>query len=368
MPSSTAAFLFTSSWLLHAALGSPPGLDSEHAQDDLDCEVSLLQASVSLDGRALHEDAPLAPAASSGSTAPSTSALETSSSVDSVVKLNVASADDGPEERLARLMPIAWVHVPKTGTSFANTFFGHPGICPHMPEGVVPIPGGLFFTWMSEELDLGEMCPGGFSDTYRSVPGHDAMGDAYDANIGHGLIMLRQPEQRLISNFNMAVSEVYMTSPPSLLEYAEEMAGYAVKMLTRTGTWGEDGQIPLADQEAASQYHFCSYCDEPVTQAETDLAVHRLQEGFGFIGITDEWALSVCLFHAMFGGECHEHSLANNRPGAERTDDELYDTSELHGFVDVADGALYEVGLRIFHSNLETYGVTDESCAEMCGI
>ena len=34
-------------------------------------------------------------------------------------------------------------------------------------------------------------------------------------------------------------------------------------------------------------------------------AAKRVREGFAFVGITEEWDLSACLFHEMFGGDCH---------------------------------------------------------------
>ena len=38
------------------------------------------------------------------------------------------------------------------------------------------------------------------------------------------------------------------------------------------------------------------------TAAETAKALDRLQRGFQYVGLTDDYALSVCLFHAKFGG------------------------------------------------------------------
>ena len=35
--------------------------------------------------------------------------------------------------------------------------------------------------------------------------------------------------------------------------------------------------------------------------------VARLQSGFAFVGLTDDYRLSVCLFHAKFGGSAAYH-------------------------------------------------------------
>jgi len=208
----------------------------------------LLQASVTIDARALHEDAQ-----SSGS--------------EPIIELQVARTDDEQQqERLARLMPIAWVHVPKTGSSFANTLFAHPGICPSFPQGALPIPGHGFFPWVNEEIDLNAVCPGAFSDTHQ-FHGHNPIGDIYNEQIGHGLIMLRQPEQRIISHYNMAMDYDYLDPRPSLREYAEEVQGYSVKMLTRGGTWGDENGYPIPGQVYATpqDVHRCEYCQGAAT-------------------------------------------------------------------------------------------------------
>ena len=40
------------------------------------------------------------------------------------------------------------------------------------------------------------------------------------------------------------------------------------------------------------------------------------ENDFAFVGLTEEWDLSVCLFHRMFGGECHVREFLDVRPGS----------------------------------------------------
>merc|ERR1740130_1700859 len=88
-----------------------------------------------------------------------------------------------------------------------------------------------------------------------------------------------------------------------------------------------------------------------VTDDMVELALWRLSDGFAFVGLTEEWALSVCLFHAMFGGDCHEREFLNVRPGVKHADHENYDASVLEGWVDPYDGALYAHTAKTFWEN-----------------
>ena len=46
-------------------------------------------------------------------------------------------------------------------------------------------------------------------------------------------------------------------------------------------------------------------------------------EKMAFVGLTDYWTESICLFHAMFGGNITAHEFTNTRPGVQ-------DRSEVH--------------------------------------
>lgn len=92
-------------------------------------------------------------------------------------------------------------------------------------------------------------------------------------------------------------------------------------------------------------------------------AVQRLREGFAFVGLTDKWRLSICLFHAMYGARCNDSEFQDvNRQRQNST----WDAAALQGFHDPFDGLLYKEAQRIFHENLELYGVTEENCPSSC--
>lgn len=95
------------------------------------------------------------------------------------------------------------------------------------------------------------------------------------------------------------------------------------------------------------------------------VAINVLQDGFAFVGITEQWALSVCLFRVMFGGQCVASDLANTRPGVNSSSSD-YDTSELYGWVDALDGPVYAEALQMFEDTLDVYGVDADMCTSFC--
>merc|ERR1719265_1310490 len=180
------------------------------------------------------------------------------------------------------------------------------------------------------------------------------------------MVMLRQPEQRIISawndNYHSWQFNVFGRAPADLQEFAAVVAGCAVKMITRSGISSGLG------------YHG-SVCGSPnVTSEETELAVQRLREGFVFVGLTEEWNLSMCLFRKMFGGHCHAYDFTQVSPDVHEQSSELipkstedpslYNTTELGGFKDAYDGRLYEEARRIFKRNLEHYNVSRANCQQ----
>jgi len=179
-------------------------------------------------------------------------------------------------------------------------------------------------------------------------------------NRGHFVTMLRQPEQRLISMYNhygaipLFVDNLqerawpYSGRFPRLREYVEMNAGCTVRQLTR------DELVP------------CDTLPVP-TSEDVSLATTVLREGFAFVGITEQWALSVCLFRVMFGGQFLKSDLLDTRPGktSYNGSDDGYDTSELEGWVDPWDGPLYAEALSMLESTRKVYGVDPSSCTAL---
>jgi len=247
----------------------------------------------------------------------------------------------GPSTHLR--LPLAWVHTPKTGTSFVNALTSlacDPGWNYTITDGK-----DHMRMWIRSKRGL-RGCRGGFTASpdverktlefrrsfglnatlpkrwYPNPPLHLNFGPYADTQAGLGVIMLRQPEQRVLSGYyagqhgwsnSKKVGGVFQAKRSGLraasaLDYTMLLRGCQVRMLVR----------------ASKQ---CSTEQSPPTDEETDRAIDVLRR-FQFVGITEEWALSICLWHRMFAGRragpdgmpqawwrsCHPSHFINVRP------------------------------------------------------
>merc|ERR1712151_684040 len=100
----------------------------------------------------------------------------------------------------------------------------------------------------------------------------------------------------------------------SLADYIKIMGGCQVRMLT------DSSCSPPRDLP-------------PVQPSRVKEAIRNLDKGFAFVGITEEWELSVCLFHAMFGGQCRDREFTNTRPSRHPHKKKEENTSPMHSRV-----------------------------------
>jgi hypothetical protein len=257
----------------------------------------------------------------------------------------------GASERLlVRAVPlpekVAWFHMPKAGSSFALTLLELPQLCGEsagtlgwaVPTSAVEVQCAGIWTppWCGGTDMLYNQCAeqgffGLLPDLGRSVMG-----------------FFRQPEQRLLSDYNYLCPEgSTVENCDNKLAFFQEHQACATKMLTAT--------------ESVNGH--CMSIPEP-TFAEVALAETYVLQSFAFIGITEEWDLSMCLFNAKFGTPCNPSQFLNEGHGnSTGTTNSWYDTDDLDGFVDKYDDVLYARATQIFNAELVQYGVTVQSCA-----
>jgi hypothetical protein len=177
--------------------------------------------------------------------------------------------------------------------------------------------------------------------------------DDYEVWKGNLFGMFRHPVRRAQSAWHTLAN-----GKGNLSEFAINIRGQQASMLS------------LGD--AAEQRKLCELGQANCSNLEVPnvtLAIERL-EGFAFIGLTEEFDLSVCLFHRKFGGECLDVEFVNVRKGAynEQTDPEELDSelAMLKAQGDPWDTPFYEAASRRFWSDVEKYDVTRKTCRSTC--
>jgi len=251
---------------------------------------------------------------------------------------------------------IHWVHTARTGSSFMTTLLQlRDPIC--MPGSGHLIDNTTYPT----VKDVRTWCPGialygGCSDdTYFHACSEVPIGglDSKGKLVG----FFRQPEVRLMSDWHACKPPLFPcnTNESELERFAQLRQGCMVKMLT---------EPPAVDDSSDGAYHCISEI-EP-TWAQVDRALERVQNEYAFIGMTDDWDLSICLFNAMFGNACHSNQFQETNYTSSSSSSS--DVSPLKGFVDPYDGVLWDAAQRIFQENLRRFNVSRENCQPCYGI
>lgn len=264
----------------------------------------------------------------------------TRSQPESPVALCARTCTVSANESKAReeLLPLKWLHFPKCGTSFGSTVyhFACPGIAPDArPEPRVN-GSSVYMASLLTDYPPERWCVGGFLELPVV---HKPLRDARQAR--HTVAMFRQPKQRLLSHWFHASKGMHLSTGAMSSLYPVQ--GCMTNMLLGRGCYLTVGERPKA---------------RPPTKAETLNAV-RLVAELGFVGLTEEWTLSICLFHAMFGTPPLAVEFLNVRVGT-RSDlkeaDGSYREDLLPGYRDPFDEAVYAEAKRVFSMRLAQYG------------
>eukprot|EP00927_Polykrikos_kofoidii_P055856 TRINITY_DN50040_c0_g1_i1.p1 TRINITY_DN50040_c0_g1~~TRINITY_DN50040_c0_g1_i1.p1 ORF type:complete len:342 (+),score=34.56 TRINITY_DN50040_c0_g1_i1:71-1096(+) len=263
---------------------------------------------------------------------------------------------------------IAWLHIPKTGSSFGNVIAHYlrpdlprdavvpncrDEVCPHVDN---PRDSNIEFqhrynhsTWFRDCVWL----KGGHGPDNLDWFSHHQLHEHFLPEWEGSLVgMFRDPGQRAISSWH-SFGQVPFHGHGKLLskeQWARRIEGTATKM--------------LAGQEFPIEAHYYRL-EESLEVPNVELALSRL-DGFLFVGLVDHWALSVCLFHRITASACSRSDADNTRKNGNRGVDESWDTSELNGYVDPFDIQIYQAAKSRFWKDVEKHGLTTEVCHKTC--
>jgi len=226
--------------------------------------------------------------------------------------------------------PLYWLHIPKCGTSFGATLHGYTCTATPTPQANPADPSetcvrcgpdgarwrGFDHTILSSiPFDRRPYCDWNvsFKGAFKNHIVLAATNDFTRAGEPRAVALFRDPRRRLVSGWNDNKHSYAMgswwdprgpdeevklmrNSTSTLESYARwpGIAGCQVKMLV-----GEDCSVPLN-----------------ITRAIYEEAERRLHN-MAFVGLTDAFNASVCLFHHMFGGVPEEYMFTtHSRSGA----------------------------------------------------
>jgi hypothetical protein len=247
------------------------------------------------------------------------------------------------DEKRRDLKNLRWLHFPKTGTSFWSTIFSY--ACRkkgRVDMDVSPFwraPGctSCYDFAVKERYPAKEYCA---ADAFSSLETqHRPLGHSKPENT---VTFFRDPTERLLSaainqhvsgfsqpRYHDLLQKCYQPLDPKCFVKYPGVKGCQARMLTG-GTCADDG--------AAAGRPF------PVNVPAAVALVQRL----GFVGLTDEWNDSVCLFHKMYGGKVTQAEFKNFHPShREKPDVEVQDE---------VDAPVYAAAKRRFQELLKQYG------------
>ena len=166
---------------------------------------------------------------------------------------------------LKNILPIEWLHIQKTGSAFGNILLRW--ACDEDEENVV-VPGGGF--------KIPEHCKTYFRYREGTRPAWP-IGDHFPlprntsmAYIRHVVTLIRSPQKQKISHF-----------------YHSRGNGDVCSFLKKRIGFGYQTSFVTGEKKSST--------------ASCAIACFRLSQ-FAFLGITDFWEASVCLFHKEVGG------------------------------------------------------------------
>eukprot|EP00438_Fugacium_kawagutii_P012228 Skav234080 [mRNA] locus=scaffold3591:23667:24668:- [translate_table: standard] len=294
---------------------------------------------------------------------------------------------------------IAWFHVMKCGTSFGTTLahfansslpemahipsctgtVADPGedACPHRSSDNFTTKAGEFFEW---KYPMKEWFPEVFWTSHSPNPSshRPILEEDHQMWKGHFVGLFRNPAARVGSAYNHFVASepglstrIKQTNNPAewLQTFSQVARGTVTQLLS--GMFNENPKwCEFKFHELLSQDDYqcksprCRGCvHELPSNRAMDLAIERLHH-FAFVGLTDFFDLSICLFHHMFGGQCHPVEFVNMRQHTYEAN--FLEMLQSQGYDDPYDGRIFEEASQIFWSNVAKYNVTTESCLRMC--
>jgi len=274
------------------------------------------------------------------------------------VALRTHGAGAGQDITLPSILPPYWLHVPKTGSSFA-TSIAHLVCGDRIPQDViVKEPVQFHHQW-------GGSCPKDKFLYFES--GHGPLSETGSKMLKNVVVMVRDPTQRILSGYYARPEEPLHDCPRLRQKYHCKSHGRCDGDIKRAGKLITNPDVipPVEYAECVQNCATNMLTGSPCASTDPPdvyLAVANLKK-MGFVGLTGEWELSVCLWHAKFGGDPLKVELHNTRPGV--VSHSAYDAKGLLGdWQPTNELVVYQAARERFYAELQHHNLTAETCGE----
>lgn len=194
-----------------------------------------------------------------------------------------------------------------------------------------------------------------------------------EPKLKHVVTLFRDPEQRLVSGFyhhrhDCPALRERLAPECELTAALDDQACAVLREKATTQSLEEYaacvGQCSIRMLNGSS----CAGGDDSASLLSIVGLASRINQ-LGFVGITDQYAWSVCLWHTRFGGPCHASEFGNYRKGPHHDATGYREVSLLslaaRGML-AQDRIVYKWALRRFHAEVLKYGVTPAHCRRIC--
>ena len=288
--------------------------------------------------------------------------------------------------------PVAWFHPPKTGTTFANTlirFANTSAVTMGAAFNISARPDLLFKSRLAPECYKGTLTHrvDGRWEFHGLVGGHGSITYTdFQRFRGHFFGFFRHPQRWARSYYAHHAAE--LKGVVSFARFRNMTRGLVTNMLT--GQIWDGGamhlcalmplpRLPPADwkrridsigrnwskhlvRQVVEQPTLPSLCQGQLARPDTTLALRRLAS-FAFVGMTDDWVRSICLFHRKFGGRCSAAELQKVRKGKYSLMPNETAAAGKEDALDPFDSAVYAAAAERFAKECKEHGVNERQCA-----
>jgi hypothetical protein len=259
--------------------------------------------------------------------------------------------------------PIHYLHLPQTGSGLATVVAHHACGSVLSEDETVEEPSDFLEKW-------GPACdPSRFG---RFISGHDPLSVSEAGDVQHVVVMLRDPAQRILSGYHHDLSDCHAIMRKYNCKTAFGKTRCDGDIETEDGHYKRDPNS-ISPLEYAKCVENCTAnmltgrsCDHSAL-VDVDRAV-KLVDEVGFVGLTDEWALSICLWHRRFGGRMLPSELKRLRSSFEGSTENgitKFDEHTLLGrWRPESEYAVFDTATRRFWREIDEFGVDPESCEQ----